>query len=93
MADAVGLIGMRFDRLMVIDRAGSNAKRHALWRCRCDCGRVVTVAGYNLRRPDAPTRSCGCLRSENAVRQSLRRAGKDVAQCYFELRETSGDGS
>ncbi len=31
------------------------------WKCLCDCGNVIIVAGGNLK---ANTRSCGCLRQD-----------------------------
>lgn len=56
------LIGKRFGRLVVMERAENAPGRHATWRCRCDCGEVVTVRGDNLRTGD--TQSCGCLSRE-----------------------------
>src|SRR4051812_3422225 len=58
---ASDLTGERFGRLLVLERAGSQAKSgNALWRCRCDCGGESTCSGTDLRRR---TRSCGCLRT------------------------------
>lgn len=57
------LTGMKFDRLKVIERAGSDKSKNATWLCQCDCGNKVVVVGSNLRCGD--TRSCGCLHREN----------------------------
>ena len=35
---AIDLLGQRFGRLTVIERAGSDKHYHAHWRCQCDCG-------------------------------------------------------
>jgi hypothetical protein len=58
---ARNLLGQRFNRLTVLERAGSH-KRNALWLCVCDCGKEVIVRAANLHRE--VTRSCGCLRRE-----------------------------
>lgn len=68
-------VGMRFGRLTVTAYAG-RASRSAsqspstvnLWRCRCDCGKMVTVAQPELQSGD--TQSCGCLHTER-TRESL----------------------
>lgn len=56
------MIGKRFGRLVVIERAGSDKFSHALWRCKCDCGNV-TVTNTN-RLNMGKTKSCGCLKRE-----------------------------
>jgi len=61
---AIDLVGRRFGRLVVLERAGSN-KDSALWRCRCECGAETIVARANLLGTHN-TRSCGCLQRERA---------------------------
>lgn len=58
------LTGRRFGRLMVLERDGTTATRHVLWRVVCDCGSFKTVTGIRLK---AGTQSCGCLQRETAV--------------------------
>ena len=56
------MAGKSFDRLVVIERAGSkNAK--AAWLCVCECGERSIVVGAHIR--EGITKSCGCLRREN----------------------------
>lgn len=56
------LSGMRFVRLVVIEKAASGTRNtKAQWRCLCDCGNVVVVEQGNLERRQ---KSCGCLRRE-----------------------------
>lgn len=64
-------IGKRFGRLTVIGYEGRerrhNEKSRAtinLWKCRCDCGREVTVPQSELQRGES--QSCGCLQKERA---------------------------
>jgi hypothetical protein len=61
MSAVTEMVGKRFDRLVVIERAGSqNAK--AAWLCRCRCGEMTVVVGAHLR--ENLTKSCGCLQRE-----------------------------
>lgn len=60
------MMGLRFGRLEVIAE-DVVVYRMAQWRCRCSCGREVTVPGANLRR--GKTQSCGCLRKEMLVKR------------------------
>lgn len=61
MTVAVNLIGQRFGRLRVIERAGSQRNK-AAWKCICDCGESMVTKGYYLRK--GKTKSCGCFQRE-----------------------------
>lgn len=54
--------GKKFGRLRIIECVGRIRKRGRLYRCRCNCGRIVTVQGRHLRSGE--TQSCGCLYDE-----------------------------
>lgn len=57
------LTGSKFGRLTV--SAFVEIRQHnAQWRCRCDCGTELTVAGCHLKT--GHTASCGCLQQERA---------------------------
>jgi hypothetical protein len=61
--------GQRFGRLVVVAEAERQAPSRAYrWLCRCDCGAVVSIAGFNLRSGN--TSSCGCLAKERLVARS-----------------------
>lgn len=47
-ANAIDITGQKFGKLFVVKRCGS-ANGQALWLCRCDCGNMSTVRGYQLR--------------------------------------------
>lgn len=51
------LLGMKFGRLLVTEK--DNELKRGKWKCVCDCGSLVSVAGTALRK--SHTRSCGCL--------------------------------
>lgn len=52
------LVGMKYARLTVLERAGSTAQGKALWRCVCDCGKKTLANTGSLN--SGGTRSCGC---------------------------------
>jgi hypothetical protein len=58
MSSTKNMTGLRFGRLSVLKRAGSDGGGKATWLCRCDCGRKATVTGASLRGRN--TKSCGC---------------------------------
>lgn len=61
---AKDLTGREFGRLTVIERQGSNEKRHALWLCKCQCGNSKVISSQDLL--EGNTNSCGCLRKEKS---------------------------
>lgn len=71
---AKNLSGMTFGRLKVVDRAGSENKR-ALWLCRCECGKEITVTSNALLTGN--TKSCGCIKKEQIGNLSRRHGGSN----------------
>jgi len=63
-----------YGRLSVIARSKSTANGRAMWKCRCVCGRIVTVSGDDLRR--GHTVSCGCWKRQQSA---TRMRGKNLA--------------
>ena len=45
----IDMKGKRIHRWTVLRRAKSDKRGYAYWLCRCDCGRVCRVNGYDLR--------------------------------------------
>ena len=71
MAHLIDMTGMRFGKLIVVERAASNPQaQRAMWRCVCDCGneriatRTALIKGY--------CKSCGCLRSVKMELQYIK---------------------
>lgn len=62
----IDLTNEKFGRLTVLYRDLEAEKlkkdRHAVWRCKCDCGKEISVVGKDLRQ--GKTKSCGCLQKE-----------------------------
>ena len=69
MGREIDMIGKCFGRLVVVDRSSrrySGRGRDTFWICRCDCGETTDpIVGYSLRL--GQTKSCGCLRKEQAA--------------------------
>lgn len=73
----IELTGKRFGRLTVLERAKHNDNGNKpLWKCKCDCGKIVVVRGQDLR--SGKTRSCGCYHNESATKRATKHgASKD----------------
>jgi len=56
------MVGLRFSRLTVMSRNGSDANGNARWVCVCDCGATKSILGQSLRY--GSTTSCGCANKE-----------------------------
>lgn len=59
------ITGLRFGRLVAIERFGSDRLGQSLWLCRCDCGRSKTTRAGGLNY--GHVRSCGCVRQEKLI--------------------------
>lgn len=64
------LIGEKFGRLEVLERAGKDKHQNLLWLCRCECGNTTTVSSNSLQQ--GRIKSCGCLRKERAREATLK---------------------
>lgn len=71
--NAINLIGSRFGRLTVIEKAEKAACGATRWKCRCDCGNEVIVQYSNLK--SGKTKSCGCLNRENRAERNTKHGG------------------
>lgn len=56
------MIGLRFNRFVVIAELPTRQLRKRVYQCRCDCGEERNVVGSNLRNGNSA--SCGCFKSD-----------------------------
>jgi HNH endonuclease len=56
------LKGKRFGRLLVLENTFTKNNSNYIWKCLCDCGNIVEIAGSSLT--GGYTKSCGCLNKE-----------------------------
>ena len=83
MGKKYDLTGWTFGRLEVLKRSPEIRRypcgtANPTWICRCACGTVCVVEGQFL--VSGRTRSCGCLRRENARRQGAARLERKKAR-------------
>lgn len=62
--------GQRFGRFTVLERVENDKRGNTMWKCRCDCGNIVTVVGYSLK--SGRSKSCGCAQIESVVEMNKR---------------------
>lgn len=58
----IDIIGMKFNRWLVLSRAANDPVGKAMFLCRCDCGSEKVIQGILLRR--GVSKSCGCMKLE-----------------------------
>ena len=79
---AINMIGERYGRLVVIEKAPSDKYFNSVWRCKCDCGNEKNVLRMNLKK--GLTKSCGCLHKEIAKEEGKKTAthGRATTPAY-----------
>ena len=60
--DPKDITGIKFGRLIAIERLERNKHGRYMWKCKCSCGKNVVVDINYLT--SGHTKSCGCLKSE-----------------------------
>jgi hypothetical protein len=65
---AIDMTGLRFNRLVVKERAGVR-NGHMHWLVRCDCGVEKVVSGSAVRR--GHQKSCGCMIRTHGMSRSV----------------------
>lgn len=85
------LIGKRFGRLIVIERAENDKNNKARWLCRCDCGNEKIISRHDLTKSGRTTKSCGCLWKEYTSNygKSLKKYNKYDLNRIFGIGYTS----
>ena len=55
--------GVKDSYLTVIEKTNKrSSKGEIIWKCQCECGKIVELNGSEVRR--GKTKSCGCKRYE-----------------------------
>jgi hypothetical protein len=88
MSIFIDITGSHFGRLTVLRRSKTRARnRQAMWVCRCNCGKTITVRGDGLRTQH--TLSCGCLRIDRITRHGEARSVEYM--CWFNMHLRCSD--
>ena len=77
---AVNLTGQRFGRLVALYPLEERKNNKIIWHCHCDCGQECEVCSAYLL--NGSTKSCGCLKKENAKIMGMNNA-KDLTYWRF----------
>lgn len=66
--------GIRFNNLIVMERAGTNNEGRALWVCQCDCGNTITATSKQLSRGHKTAcQNCQNSGSKSTLRVRLKK--------------------
>jgi hypothetical protein len=65
------LVGKVFNRLTVLEKSSETCATGSMWKCKCECGKVVAVSRNHLVTEH--TQSCGCYQKDQT---SLANSGK-----------------
>ena len=60
MAKLIDLTGQRFGKLLVLERDFNYPKKGTYWKCKCDCGNIISARKDQLTRTKNPKRCFGC---------------------------------
>lgn len=66
MPKFIDRVGLRYGRLTVVKRAGTDNLKKPLWECLCDCGVTTFVNSSSLGSGN--TTSCGCYLKERITK-------------------------
>lgn len=61
------LTGKRFGLLTIEKLYGKTKTGSAIWECRCECGNVVFITSYNIKK----RKSCGCRKATGNKKHGL----------------------
>lgn len=68
MPKKINLHGFKFNRLTAIKENGITNDGKIKWLCICDCGKITSVSGSELR--NGGTKSCGCISRELLIKRN-----------------------
>lgn len=72
----IDLKNQHFTRLLVLEETSKRKNGCVIWKCQCDCGKIIEVSSHDLRQ--GRVKSCGCLKKEIG-----RKTRKDISNQRF----------
>jgi len=73
--------GKKFNKLTVVEFSHLNKTRHAMWKCKCDCGNE-TIAQSRLLI-NGTKKSCGCILNKTGKESLTWKGSGDLSRSYF----------
>lgn len=91
---SIDLTNKKFGRLTVIERVLPNSNNNKVrWKCKCDCGNVITVLANSLMTNH--TESCGCIisRYPSKIKKILKEEYNidSILEYYVDIRNENKD--
>ena len=86
------LIGKKIGRLTVLENTYKrNKDNRVLYKCQCECGNIVEVAGKYLKSGN--TKSCGCLQRESVIKKNYKHglANTRICSIWRDIRRRCND--
>ena len=83
------LVGQRFNRLLVLERAENTKQGQLQWLCQCDCGNTCIARGCSLK--NGAKKSCGCLRKETARNNTFKDIEGEIFGRLTVIKEIKND--
>lgn len=80
-AVSAALVGKQFGRWTVIERAGSDKHKKAVWKCLCECGTEGIISTRQLT--SGKSKSCGCLLSDTTAAKNIARGERNRKNKYL----------
>lgn len=86
MSELIDIKGKKFGSLLVLEHLGGIGN---LWKCKCECGEIVAIGSYFLRK--GRQKSCGCKHPNKFVDLTGKRYGKLIV-LNFDRKEGTESG-
>ena len=83
LAKIIDIAGNRYGRLVAIENTGKKKNNNFIWKCKCDCGKIVDVPTGLLTTGN--TRSCGCINIERMSKLGKSKRLKNNQGLYNQL--------
>jgi len=74
------LTGLRFGRLLVLEKHSTDKYGRTIWSVQCECEKIITTLGDALK--NGFTKSCGCLRRDLVIQNNKNRALPNGESCF-----------
>lgn len=90
----IDLTGKRFGKLLVLEKDSNRKEKGTYWKCKCDCGNIISTRKDTLTRKQNPKTSCGCdLQKKNSIAHLKDETGKRYGKLIVLNRVKNREGS
>lgn len=77
------LTGQVFREITFISYQGKTSYGHALWLCKCHCGKQFITVGAQVTNTSGTTKGCGCVRKIGIIKHGD--AGTPFYKCWVDM--------